>query len=269
MGVWVGVMGVRCRAKMVCREGNNIAPICHNRTQPPVANILDLFFFLCYQYFIEHIENYKGSSPRPPMTTITTAAIGFLAPFLPDLITAWHQRRDQRQELAILRLQLAFTQCERRRERRHQKEQQKHNAESDRVLGAAPLSAMHQHQHNPATTDPWHPTINQMLTQAVRQQLARCNPHAKTIATLSALVRPSITFGFFLLFVAVKIFFAVMLVATTQHPVNHHAPLSLSIAMTNLTPWQNILWDNNTADLFAGIIAFWFGDRMKQKYRTP
>ena len=72
----------------------------------------------------------------------------------------------------------------------------------------------------------------------------------KVIDALRAAVRPVITYCFFGLFLAIKIAYLVTL-------------LNSGNDWTTALP---LLWDEETAALFAAIVSFWFGNRAVSKY---
>lgn len=69
------------------------------------------------------------------------------------------------------------------------------------------------------------------------------------INALRASIRPVITYVFFLLFIAVKIAAAYVMIATGQ----------------SIPEMLKAVWDADTAALFGTIIAFWFGARVMEK----
>ncbi len=71
------------------------------------------------------------------------------------------------------------------------------------------------------------------------------------VNALRGSVRPVITYAFFGLFVAIKIV-AVMTLMNEQG--------------ADLAGALNVIWDDNTAGLFAAIMSFWFGNRAVSKY---
>ena len=71
------------------------------------------------------------------------------------------------------------------------------------------------------------------------------------INALRGSVRPIITYAFFSLFVAIK---ATALISLLSLPENE-----LNMAL-------NMIWDDQTAGLFAAIMSFWFGNRAVGKY---
>jgi len=71
------------------------------------------------------------------------------------------------------------------------------------------------------------------------------------VNALRGSVRPVITYAFFGLFVAIKTV-AVMTLMNEQG--------------ADLAGALNVIWDENTAGLFAAIMSFWFGNRAVSKY---
>ena len=71
------------------------------------------------------------------------------------------------------------------------------------------------------------------------------------VNALRGSVRPVITYAFFGLFVAIKTV-AVMTLMSDQG--------------ADLAGALNVIWDDNTAGLFAAIMSFWFGNRAVSKY---
>ena len=69
------------------------------------------------------------------------------------------------------------------------------------------------------------------------------------INTLRASVRPIITYTFFILFVAVKVAAAYVMISTGK----------------SIPDMLKAVWDPDTMSLFSTIIAFWFGSRMMEK----
>lgn len=71
----------------------------------------------------------------------------------------------------------------------------------------------------------------------------------KYINALRASIRPVITYTFFLLFVAVKVAAAYVMLSTGQ----------------SVPEMLKAVWDVETMSLFSTIIAFWFGSRVMEK----
>lgn len=71
----------------------------------------------------------------------------------------------------------------------------------------------------------------------------------KFINTLRASIRPVITYSFFMLFVAVKVAAAYVMLSTGQ----------------SVPDMLKAVWDVETMSLFSTIIAFWFGSRVIEK----
>lgn len=74
----------------------------------------------------------------------------------------------------------------------------------------------------------------------------------RLFATLRAGVRPLITYGFFVVFVYVK------LCALTH---------GLHVDYTPAVVLLPVVWDEGTQSLFAAVLAFWFGSRALEKQR--
>ena len=71
------------------------------------------------------------------------------------------------------------------------------------------------------------------------------------INALRGSVRPIITYAFFSLFVAIKVTALISLLSLPE--------IELNMAL-------NMIWDDQTAGLFAAIMSFWFGNRAVGKY---
>lgn len=74
----------------------------------------------------------------------------------------------------------------------------------------------------------------------------------KYLNALRASIRPVITYVFFLLFVAVKVAAAWVMLASGQ----------------SVPEMLKAVWDVETMSLFSTIIAFWFGSRVMEKMDT-
>lgn len=74
----------------------------------------------------------------------------------------------------------------------------------------------------------------------------------KFINTLRASIRPVITYVFFLLFVAVKVAAAYVMLKNGQ----------------SVPEMLKAVWDQETMSLFSTIIAFWFGARVLEKMNS-
>jgi hypothetical protein len=74
------------------------------------------------------------------------------------------------------------------------------------------------------------------------------------INALRGSVRPIITYAFFSLFVAIKVTALISLLSLPE--------MELNMAL-------NMIWDDQTAGLFAAIMSFWFGNRAVGKYYKP
>jgi hypothetical protein len=72
----------------------------------------------------------------------------------------------------------------------------------------------------------------------------------KFINAMRAAVRPVITYLFFALFISIKVSYLITLINSGND-------------WTTALP---LLWDDETAALFAAIVSFWFGNRAVSKY---
>jgi hypothetical protein len=94
---------------------------------------------------------------------------------------------------------------------------------------------------------------------------------SKWIVNLSASIRPVTTYWFFAIFAAVK---TVPIVYAVLDAVLIFSLYSTSVstsaaAMKSLTVFMGhvpTIWDPVTAELFAAIMSFWFGDRSMKKW---
>ena len=77
-------------------------------------------------------------------------------------------------------------------------------------------------------------------------------PSSNWVNNLRASVRPIITYAFFLLFASVKLSALYILIINQQ--------MHISQALIKV-------WDGETQALFAGILSFWFGNRIWSKRR--
>ena len=98
-------------------------------------------------------------------------------------------------------------------------------------------------------------TLNLFEAQAKDKEHERLIQHDIGVATdtyfIGGLVRPIITYAFFLLFAVIE---GTLLYGAIQ-------------AGTDFQEAINILWDEDTKAIFAAIISFWFGSRAIDKNR--
>jgi len=88
--------------------------------------------------------------------------------------------------------------------------------------------------------------------EGIYSEMKSANSKSKFAAALSGSVRPVVTYLFVTLFLAVK----------SGALIDQ---MSLGIGWGDA---MKIIWDEETAALFAGVISFWFGHRAMSKIRT-
>lgn len=149
------------------------------------------------------------------MLTLISSLLGFTTSFMPKILDYFQDKSDKKHELLLMDKQL----------------------EQQIQLGELGLRRTHieadtaefkaVHRHDTATT----------------------NKAAKWAATYSATVRPTITYLFMALFIAVE---------TSAY----YILLDKGIAATDAL---GIVWDAEITSLFAAILSFWFGGREIRK----
>ena len=167
------------------------------------------------------------------MITLFSTLISFLAGGLPKLLDFFQDKADKKQEVLLAQMQIA-----------HELEMRKQGFEAQQKLEEIKLYEI-QNQTAAAT--------QQSLIGAQQAEMQAVYAHdmslnegtSQCVKNFRALVRPIITYGFFLLLVFVDVGLFVYGWNRGQDFV--------SLA--------NMLWDNETQALFASIIAFHFGGR--------
>lgn len=81
----------------------------------------------------------------------------------------------------------------------------------------------------------------------------KCTFWVKLFNTLRYSVRPVVTYGFFVLFLVIKL------------QGLYHGMIEDQTPITQLLP---VIWDEGTESLFAAILAFWFGSRAFEKTKA-
>ena len=148
------------------------------------------------------------------MLTLLGSLIGFFSSALPDVMHFFRERQDRQHELAVLKLQME------QQTLGHTQRLEEIHVDADIQEGLALLK--HDSQSSGVT---W-------------------------VDGLRASVRPVITYGFFLLFVYVKI-------QTLSVLLNNGLPFDVAVIR---------LWDAQTQALFAAIMSYWFGARSLSKF---
>ena len=154
------------------------------------------------------------------MITLLSTLVSFLAGGLPKILDFFQDRSDKKQELALARLQF------------------------ERELALAERGFAAQARIEEIRTD-------QVAMQTQAQEREALYAHdiaigqgaSQWVVNLRASVRPIITFGMFMMLVLVNVFGA----AYAWHT---NAPFEKVL---------EILWDEDSATIFASVIAFWFG----------
>jgi hypothetical protein len=154
------------------------------------------------------------------MITLLSTLVSFLAGGLPKILNFVQDRSDKAQEIALARLQF------------------------ERELALAERGFMAQARIEEIRTD-------QVAMQTQAQEREAMYAHdiaigqgASTwVVNLRASVRPVITYGMFLMLVAVNVFGA-------AYAWHMGVPFDQAL---------DILWDEDSAIVFSSIIAFWFG----------
>lgn len=148
------------------------------------------------------------------MLTLLGSLLGFFSSVLPEMMNLFREGQDRQHELAVLKLQME------QHTLGHTQRLEAINVEADIQEGLALLK----HDSQPSGVT-W-------------------------VDGLRASVRPVITYGFFLLFVTIK-------VQTLSVLLNHGVSFEMAVIR---------LWDAETQALFAAIISYWFGARSLSKF---
>lgn len=167
------------------------------------------------------------------MITLLSTLISFLAGGLPKLLDFFQDKSDKKQELALAQLQTA-----------HELEMRKQGFEAQ-----AKVEEIHTEQIQMQTAA----QTQQTLIQAQQAEMQAVYAHdmslnegtSQWVKNFRALVRPIITYGFFLLLVFID---AGLFWFGWQQS-------------QDFVTLADMLWDNETQALFASIIAFHFGGR--------
>jgi hypothetical protein len=154
------------------------------------------------------------------MITLLSTLVSFLAGGLPKILNFMQDRADKAQEIALAKLQF------------------------ERELALAERGFLAQQRMEEIRTD-------QIAMQTAVQEREALYAHdvaigkgaSQGIIDLRASVRPVITYGMFLMLVAVNVFGA-------AYAWHMGVPFDQAL---------EILWDEDSAIVFSSIIAFWFG----------
>tara|TARA_R100001594_G_scaffold142700_1_gene189853 strand:+ start:1506 stop:1967 length:462 start_codon:yes stop_codon:yes gene_type:complete len=150
------------------------------------------------------------------MLSLLGSLLGFGTSFLPKIMDFFQDRADKKQELKIMEIQI------RAQSDAHVQRLEEINTQAD----IDQMKAMYRHDSN-------------LHKNA-----------ASWTSSLSASVRPVITYCFFALFAFVEI----------------SAYLALTASGLAAGDAVQIIWSEDTQALFAAVISFWFGNRMVSKW---
>lgn len=156
------------------------------------------------------------------MLTAIGAVLGFFGSLIPEILKLYKAKEDRKHELAIL----------------------------DRQMDMQKIGITAK--------------LDEVGIQADVQDMANVYAHAKdeipdvgikwvdaTLEAINSLVRPTITYIYFILYLTVK--YANFQLMQAQQGLDWKAAVTMN-------------WTDFDGAMFAGIIGFWFGNRMIQKY---
>ena len=161
------------------------------------------------------------------MLTLISTFLSFLMGGLPRLLDFFQDRADKSHELMLARLQTE-------RELQMLKEG---------YIAQAQVEEIKTYQLQIGAEVETHRLELQERQALYEHDMSLAEGASRWVKNVRALVRPVITYGFFLLFVFVDIFGFYYAVETG---------IGFDIAL-------EMLWDDDTKQIFASIIAFWFG----------
>jgi len=163
------------------------------------------------------------------MMTLLSTLISFLMGGLPKILDLFQDKADKKHELALAQMQM----------------------QRELELRKAGLEAQERIAH--IQTDQLQIQADVTMAQTNLQERQALYAHdieiskgaSQWVINLRALVRPVITYGFFLLLVFVDVF-------GFYYAIHTDIPFDQAL---------NMLWDDDTQQIFASIIAFWFGSQ--------
>ena len=151
------------------------------------------------------------------MLTLIGSLLGFATSAIPDIMSMFRERADRKHELAML-------------DRQMEQMRLGHTQRLEEIEVNADIAE----------------------SQALYKHDAALGGGSRWVDALRALVRPLITYAFFILFASVK-----------------GSGLYLLIAVEGLLIAEALphIWDPETQALFAAVMSFWFGNRTLSKLR--
>ena len=148
------------------------------------------------------------------MMTIIGSLLGFGTSFLPEVLNYFKRGQEQKYELQRMQMQMELM----------AKKSELKISELDKEAEIKETEGLYKHDDVDA---------------------------GGFINALRGSVRPTITYAFFGVFVAIKV--------TALLSLMNQSGVSLNMAL-------DTIWDDQTAGLFAAIMSFWFGNRAVSKY---
>lgn len=168
------------------------------------------------------------------MIALLSALLGFISSAAPELFKLVRDGKDRAHEITLLQLQMEHDRAQR---------------SSVQAEGAAEREAR----------------LEAVMLETSRAQEALLNTRLKDQLTgihwvdaLAGSVRPVLTYGFFLLYVGVKVA-QLQLMLTPGLPWQQ--PLGMAAALVQL-------WGEEDVAIFSAIMAFWFGSRVMRGGRA-
>lgn len=165
------------------------------------------------------------------MIALCSALLGFISSAFPEFIRLFRDGKDRAHELALLKLQMDYD--------REKLAVQAESAQRDYAYKLQEIAV----------------TERQALNEGAGTASGRMG--IAWVDALAGSVRPVVTYGFFLLYVAVK-------------------AGQFQLLMNPALPWQQgmgaaaalvALWGEEDMGMFAAVMAFWFGSRALGKAR--
>lgn len=162
------------------------------------------------------------------MIALFSALLGFVSSAAPELLKLFRDGRDRVHEITLFKLQME-----------HDREMRRHASSENAAERDARLQAVLLETER---------TEQALLNTRLKDQLTGIH----WVDALAGSVRPVLTYGFFLLYVAVKVAQFHLLTAPV---LPWQQPLGLAQALVTL-------WGEEDVAIFSTILAFWFGSRV-------
>ena len=165
--------------------------------------------------------------------TLLTTVVSFLSGGVPKILNFFQDRADKKQELALAQLQI----------------------QRELELKKAGLEAQERIEHIQTEQLQISAEVSQAQTAMQERQalyahdIALGQGASTWVINLRAMVRPAITYGMFLMFAFVEVFGFYYAI---------HTGVTFDVALDQL-------WDDDTQQIWASVIAFWFGTQAFKK----